>query len=422
MQRDIIKQDGKHSNAKYALAAFLAVVIFVIIYKYSLNMLKDESINDTFEHTMHAQNIYLDRLWNSWLKRPYLFWHLCVKACIKFFEMPVKEASSFTCSMFSVFGFYTLFHLIDRTASKLARRDMGMIAACTAAMLGLVQPMYVYWFNTYQYEGQFTINPIFNPTHMAVKPIGMLCFMLAMDLIRCYKGEEQLFFPGIRSIKWLYLLFSILLLLSAFTKPTFMYMLLPAGVIYLLIELITITRNEKKNYERLWGFTWRTALSSVPAILYLLLEYTAFYYWGGTNEDAQVAIYPFLTAWHLYSPNVPKSWLLSMSFPFWIVLTNWRYFLHSIEGRFATIGYAVGTLEFCFIVETGAKLGHMNFAWPMQSGMLLIWAASAVRLVYLSGSDETGCWNKIVVSIGWILLSIHLFSGLYYINPYMYII
>lgn len=415
-------QNNKQSNVKYALAAFLSVLVFVILYKYSLNQLKSDVLNDLTEHTLHAQNMYLSNLWEAWLKRPYLLWHLCVKGCIKFLEMPVTEASAFVCAASAVFTYFVSFFLLDRTASRLAQRDTGIAAACVAAMLSLVQPLYVYWFNSYQYEGQFSINPIFNPTHMAVKPLGLLCFMFAVDLIRCYKGEEKLYFPGICSSRWLYMLFAAVLLLSAFAKPTFMYMLLPAGALYLLVDWILTILHKGKGRKELWGFCWRMTLASVPALVYLAFEYAAFYFWGGTNSDAHIAIYPFLTAWHIYSPNVPKSLILSMAFPLWIVLTNWKYFLYSVEGRFSVIGYIVGTLEFSFIVETGYKLSHLNFAWPMLSGMLLIWVVSAACLIYQSFSCGGGRWNRITVIVGWLFLSIHLFSGLYYINPYMYII
>lgn len=86
------------SRVKYALASFIGIVVFVIIYKYSLNLLGSTGLNDLREHTAHAENIYLNTLAQSWLQRPYLFWHLCVKGCIKFLGMPTIEASAFTCA------------------------------------------------------------------------------------------------------------------------------------------------------------------------------------------------------------------------------------------------------------------------------------------------------------------------------------
>ena len=414
--------ERKNDQIKYAVAAFAAVIIFAITYKYTLNSLYEEGINDLKEHTWHAESIYLDRLWNAWLKRPYLFWHLCVKCCIKFFKMPVDASSACVHGVFAGVNCLISFFLLDKTSSRLTGKDLGILSALVAGVLGFVMAMYVPWFNTYQYEGQFTINPIFNPTHMAVKPIGLICFMLAVDLILAYKGKERLYFEGIKSVRVLYVLFAFFLLLSAFTKPTFMYMFLPAGVIYLLIDLVQALWERDGTWKKVWSFMWRIACASLPAIIYLLFEYAAFYLWGGTNDDASVAIYPFLTAWHIYSPDVPRSIRLSMAFPLWMGFTNLKYFCKSVEGRLALIGYMTGTMEFSFFVETGFKLGHLNFSWPMQSGMLLLWVICAARLIALTAYPTAHKRSTVIVLGGWILLFVHFISGLYYINPYAYII
>lgn len=412
----------KKSQVKYAIAAFSAVMLFAITYKYALNQLYLDGISDLKEHTWHAESIYLDRLWTAWLKRPYLFWHLCVKGCIKFFKMPVEAASAFTHGFFAGLSCLVTFYLLDRTGEKLTGKDVGVPAALAAGVLGIVNALYVPWFNPYQDLGQFSINPIHNPTHVAVKPVGLICFMLAVDLILSYKGEEKLYFDKIKKNRWLFVLFSTSLLLSAFTKPTFMYMLLPAGVLYLLIDLGVALVRKDGSWKKVWGFMWRITCACIPALLYLLLEYMAFYFWGGTNEDAQLAIYPFLTAWHLFSPNVPRSIRLAMAFPIWMVLTNFKYFFKSVEGRLSLIGYAAGTLEFAFFVETGDKLTHMNFAWQMMSGMLLLWVISTARLIGLTAKPSEHRGNAVVILVGWILLLIHFISGLYFINPGAYII
>lgn len=415
-------EQNQRNQIKYAVAALMAVLIFVIMYKYTLNMLSTDRLNDLWEHTLHAENIYMDRLLPAWLKRPYLFWHLCVKSCIKFFKMPVKDAAACTHGFFAGLNCLVTFYLLDRTGERLTGKDIGVPAALMAGILGFVEPLYVPWFNAYQYEGQFSINPIFNPTHMAVKPFGLICFMLAVDLILAYQGKEKLYFVNNRKNLRLYIAFSVFLLLSAFAKPTFFYMLLPAGAVYLLIDLGFALKRKDGSAKKVWGFMWRVACASIPALLYLLLEYSAFYFWGGTNEDASVAIYPFLTAWHIYSPDVPRSLRLSMAFPIWMVVTNLKYFIKTEEGRLSFLGYAMGTTEFCFVVETGDKLGHLNFSWPMMSGMLLLWVICGARLIALTVTPATHKRNSIVVLGGWLLLLLHLFSGLYYINPYAYLI
>lgn len=412
----------KKSLTKYAVVAFVAVMIFGLVYKYTLNQLHVNGITDTKEHAWIAEAIYLDRLREAWLKIPYLFWHLCVKGCIKFFLMPVDAAAAFTNGFLAGLTCLLTFYMLDRTGEKFAGKDVGIPAALAAGVLGIVNALYVPWFNQYQYIGQFSINPIGNPTHMAVKPFGLICFMLAVDLILNYKGQEAIYFSNIKKPHWLYILFSIFLFLSTFTKPTFMYMLLPTGVVYLLIDLGFALARRDGSWKKVWGFMWRIFCTCIPSILYLLIEYITFYYWNNVNTDSKVAIYPFLTAWHRFSPNVPRSIRLAMAFPLWMVLTNLKYFFKSVEGRLALIGYAIGTLEFSFFVETGHRLEHLNFAWPMMSGMLLLWVVSTAKLIGITANPSEHRWNSVVVLVGWILLIVHFISGLYYINPGAYII
>jgi hypothetical protein len=416
------KNVQKINMAKYALAAFFAVTLFVITYKYTLNEMIADGVKDMKDHAVHASNLSLNTLWESWLHRPYLMWHIGVKGFIDFFNFPLKEAAACTCACFSVFCYYVTFVILRRVADRISGKDTGLMSACMAAALGLVMPMYIYWYNTYQYEGQFTINPFFNPTHMAVKPFGLLLFILGIDLILRYLGEPLLFGTSRWYNKSLYALYGAALLLSAFTKPTFMYMLLPTGGLYLLIDLAAALLRKDQSAKKVWSFMWHLALSCIPALLYLLLEYFAFYFWGGTNSDAKIVIGKFLTAWHIYSPNVPKSILLAMAFPLWMVVTNFRYFMQSVEGRFSIIGYGVGTLEFSFFMETGDKLGHLNFSWCMMSGMLLLWVIAGAKLIALTAAGQDTKWHAMKVTIAWILLIVHVYSGTYYINPYQYII
>ena len=125
----------KKSQLKYTVAAFVSVTLFSIVYKNSLNQLNAGGLGDLVSHTAHAQSIYLDRLWAAWLKRPYLFWHLCVKACIKFFKMPVDASSAFVQGFFAGLCCLVTFYLLDHTIEKLTGKDAGILAALAAGVL-----------------------------------------------------------------------------------------------------------------------------------------------------------------------------------------------------------------------------------------------------------------------------------------------
>ena len=243
-----------------------------------------------------------------------------------------------------------------------------------------------------------------------------------MDLLLIYRGEDPVFFRGLRTRKWLYALFGAALFVSALAKPTFMFMLLPAGVIWLLIDLVRALLKKDGSWKKVWSFMWRIGCASIPAVVYLLLSYAAFYLWGGTNSDSKVAIYPPFTVWKIFSPNIFKSWVFSMTFPIWMVITNPKYFWKSVESRLAMLGYLVGFTEYAFLVETGSKLEYCSFAWEMTSGMLLVWVVAAAKLVEVTYDTKQSVWRNLSVLGGWALLMLALFNGTYYINPFNYII
>lgn len=409
------------NRVKYAVASALSAIVFVIMYKYALNELTGE-LTDMWDHLCEAQVIYRTSIIEHWVKKPYMLWHLCVIASEEYLVMPWVDAAAFVHAGFSAMICLVTFFAIDRLTEKKLKKSAGTAAAFASFLLSFVMPLYVKWFNHYHYEGQYGINAFFNPTHTAAKPFGLLAFMLAVDLILLYREKETCFFKSVRSRKWLYVFFGIALFVSVLAKPTFMFMFLPAGVVYLCIELISALVRKDGSYKKVWSFMWRIGCASIPAAVYLLLSYAAFYLWGGTNSDSKVAIYPPFTVWSIFSPNIFKSWVFSMTFPIWMVIANPKYLVKSVEGRLALIGYLIGTLEYAFFVETGSKLEYCSFAWEMTSGMLLVWVVLAAKLVELTYDTKQSMWRNIVVLVGWGLLALLFFNGTYYINPFNYII
>ncbi|MDE7045335.1 MAG: hypothetical protein K2O97_10065, partial [Acetatifactor sp.] len=324
--------------------------------------------------------------------------------------------------IFSVLNCLVTFFVVDRIAEKAGKSGSGVPAAVVSGLLSFSMPWYVKWFNSYHYEGQYGINAFFNPTHVAVKPFGLLAFLYAVDLILLYRGRDTVFCRGEKSKKYLYALFGVSLFVSVFAKPTFLFMLLPAGVILLCADMVKALLKKDGSWKKVWSFMWKIGCVSIPSVVYLAISYAAFYLWGGTNSDSKVAVYPMFTAWSIFSPNIFKSWVFSMVFPIWMVVTGPKYFVKNVEGQLALTGYLVGTIEYAFLVETGSKLAYCSFAWEMISGMLLVWVVAAAKLVMLTHDTEQSAWKNIVVLVGWGLLVIHLFCGFYYINPFNYII
>ena len=239
-------------NSKYIVVAFMSVILFVITYKYTLNLVKFNGINDMREHMWHAESIYSNNFFEKWLERPYFLWHILVKASALYLGMPMIEATSFVCGVMSAFTCLVTFFVLERFAMEKAKCFAGNAAACAA------------------------------------------------------------------------------------------------GGLLVLIEWIQDIILKKADHKKTLIFIRNLILSSIPAMIYLLSEYTAYYVLDTMNDDAGIGIYSAFYVWDDFTTNIPISILLAMAFPLYMVLTNLKYFLKEVEGKLALLAYVVGTLELSF--------------------------------------------------------------------------
>lgn len=160
------------------MAAVLSVVVFVILYKYALNEFKEDDIVDLREHLWQAGDIYLTNIADIWVKKPYMLWHICVKAGVKYLKMPLEEAGAFVHGGFCALNCLITFFAVDRLAERFTKGASGVTAAVVSGMLSFSMPLYMKWFNTYHYEGQYAINAFFNPPIMRQSPLDCWHFSL----------------------------------------------------------------------------------------------------------------------------------------------------------------------------------------------------------------------------------------------------
>lgn len=125
-----------------------------------------------------------------------------------------------------------------------------------------------------------------------------------------------------------------------------------------------------------------------------------------------VIITDWLEVWKLFSDNVFLSVLLGMAFPIYILLLDIRFFIKSTAGRLALIGYSVAFLEAAVLGESGNRLSHGNFMWPLMSSMLLLWLVALLHLMVMEHAEEYTGLRKGLLLFGWFLFFCHVFCGL----------
>ena len=411
-------------------AGALGVLVFVVYYKIAYAFCMSAGPEDMKAHAEFAQNFYLnpEEFFKTWLKVPHMLWHLIVKTLESRLGLPLWDAASFTFAIFGLFAFGVMTWFLFCMLRSHTGQKRLTFAALGGFALSFVGPLIMAWFSD-GYLGAFTPNPLHNPTHIASKGFGMLAMMAGIDVIRGYRKEAPVFFR-----KHPYLSFSLFSLMSVLAKPTFLYMLLPAGVLLILMDLIgaiagprrmtgsTKDQGSKKAQNKgqqecrqkllaVWGAAWRLALASLPACAYILTEYVALFFWG-TEQGTSVVITKPLEVWHFYTLDVPTSILLGMLFPIWMLLTNLGYFYKSAEGRLSVLGYAFGVLEFSILAESGSRKDAGNFSWCMMAGMTIFYAVAVYRLMLSTLQEKTRKAHSAYLVVSWFLLFLHVYSGL----------
>ncbi|MCR5500089.1 MAG: hypothetical protein K6F31_06825 [Acetatifactor sp.] len=417
----------------------LGSLVFILYYKIAYGFCISDSLQDMKAHAIFAQNFYLkpQNFWEAWLKVPHMLWHLVVKTLESRLHFPLWNAASFTFALFGLFAFFVMTWFLYGLLKGHTGQKRLAYASLGAAALSFVGPYVCEWLTFDAYLGAFSPNPLHNPTHIASKGFGMLAMMAGIDVIRKYKRLSPLYFK-----KGVYVWFAISALLSVIAKPTFMYMLMPAGVVILLIDLISAINaclvegskeegqngKEKKQLAKrqvearsrlsaVWGGAWKLALATLPACAYVLTEYVALFYYG-TEKGSGVVLTKPLEVWHFYIADVKVAILLGMCFPLWMLLTNLGYFTKSAEGKLSLMGYAFGVLEFSILAESGSRKDAGNFAWCMMAGMTVFFAVAVYRLMLVSLQQRTGKAKTAYLIFSWFLLALHVYSCLSYFEVF----
>ena len=406
-------------NNTAIVAVFSALLVF-ITYFISINELRNE-VSDFSGHVY----TYIPLLKGSqgvdgWMAVPYFMWHLSVIALEEFTPIPLEASAALVSCFFAMFGFYVLYWMFDKVAAYYELECGAVQKGFFAFALSMVQPLFMYWFDTTsQYLGQFSINPMHNPTHMCVKPFSLLCLCFAYDILeKVHNPQHKGMFVDIRkSTKKASMLLAVTLLLSCMAKPTFAEMFIPAVGFIMLYEWLKRVIAKDDTAKEYFHKCLNMLLISVPALAYILLQFLAYFIWGGSygGEGAGLVITKWMQVWRMYTENVAVSMVLGMGFPFFVVLINGVYFVKDNLGRIALVGYMVGVLECALLGEGGGKITHGDFLWPMMSGMTLLWVVAGLRFMVLEERQNKTKAQQVCNHAAWWLLLLYVLFGVIYI-------
>lgn len=413
----------KKSTQRHALTPILMVVLMYITYFYVMTEIR--GIGDYRDHVyVYPALLSWQSLLSGWSTIPHCLWHLLVKlvACIP--AVPIEAAGAYVSAALSGATYLLIAYLLTCVFNHFAKETESgkrntIVASILSFCLCIIEPIGIYWFSAEnQYLGQFSLNPMHNPTHMCTKPFAVLCFMLAVDLLGLLKDSSYkgIFFDTEKGAKRLFVLLSVSLFFSAVAKPTFAEMFIPTVAILMLIEWIErlVKKDDAKPYfiSCLWML-----LAAAPAILYGLLSTIGYFLFGGSYgvSETHLVVTGFMESWKLLSDNIIASILLSMGFPLLMIWLDAKYYVTSTFGRIGVLGYVIGMLESSLLGES-TKLSQGNMMWPMMSGMLLLWIVCSARLVVLERNKQSlSKFVNVMLQIAWGLFTLYVLSGTFYL-------
>lgn len=405
------------------VAIFLSILLAYLTYLVVLSELP-QTLSDYNGHTYVYLPMFTKESWiQGWKTVPYCMWHLSVLGLNHILHIPLEVSAAYVSCFFSLLSYYVIYWAVCKITAHVGSRESATKAGMIAFGLCVTQALYFYWLDAGgRFLGSYSMNPIHNPTHMTVRAFSVLCFCLVYDIWGKQKDDsyQGVFFAVERGLKKYYILLAFLLLLSTMAKPTFAEMFIPAVAFCMLGEWMKRIRSKNGSASGYFRHCLYTLLCAVPSLLYILLQFLAYFIWGGSyGADGSLMITKWLEVWSMYSENVVLSIALGMAFPLFIFLIDVRFFLKNDMGRLALVGYGVGFLEAALLGEGGGKLSHADFLWPMMSGMLLMWVASTMHLLVLERTQADTKGKRLLLNIAWALFCIHVLCGLVYMKSMM---
>ena len=410
----------KEKSDLLILSAFGALLAY-ITYAYVLSSFRNGS--DYSSHTYVFIPLYTKETWiNGWMTVPYCIWHLTTILFHKLFLIPVENAAAYAGCIYTLFSYFMMYWIFRRITEAAGCKDSCVRSSLLSFCMCIIQSLYFPWLDAGgRYMGVYSMNPIHNPTYICMKGFSLICFCLVCDIWGKQKDENYrgIFFRVENGLKRYYIYLTVMLFLSVLAKPTFAEMFIPAVAFLMLGELIKRLVKKDGSAPLYFRHCLITLCCAIPSLLYILLQFLAYFTWNGNYGNSSLLVTKWFEVWHMYSQNVGLSIGLGLAFPLFMLLINGKYFIKSDMGRLALVGYCISLLEAALLGESGSKLEHGNFLWPMMSGMLFMFLVSVMRLLVLERQQADTKIRRVLISAAWFLFCLHVICGALYIQEEM---
>ncbi len=294
-----------------------------------------------------------------------------------------------------------IFDIIYRIAVYFHKDNYSLISLLIVSLsLLFVTPIYLSFFNTNLYLGQWGPNTWHSPTIFMIKPFSLICLFF---MVKINQGNEWYNKPVIL------LLFSLFMALSAFAKPSFIISFAPATGIFLLMY-----------YWKNFKLYFKIFILFLPTLAVLIYQYIATY----SNDIISTAdmkdeiIFTFFGVMKYYTPNVVISLILAIAFPFFLFIIDLK---NCIKNQYLMISWFNVIISFAlasFLAEK-FKFGQAAFVFGYIISLFLLFVFSVFHFLKLLKSKSMIKWKNAKIIFLVLIYFLHLYSGIFYFFRYL---
>lgn len=247
------------------------------------------------------------------------------------------------------------------------------------------------------------------PKYAWHSPTEMAMVLFAIIALQVFVKTYDSYFEEIPLKRWLGL--AVLLFLSAWAKPNFIFAFAPVLAVLLIADLIR--RREYKFIHRLRRVILLGSSILPAGIFILVLNHIEF---SGSEEGEGIEIRVGYFLRNMEHPEIAI--FFSLAFALLVFIVNFRK-IRDVAYQAAAGVFLAGTAEYLILVEGGKRINHGNFGWGRQVGEYLLFAFAIVMYMKNLHDKEfmadRPALRRIYLCAGGLLLAAHVISQLYYV-------
>lgn len=324
----------------------------------------------------------------------YPIWHVMVFLPFHFLNTILNADVALSISitlidwLFLISTLIVIYHILKKTVISVS----PIILYTLSILLLLVGPLDGSSIYGSYYLGAYTGNPWHSPTYIAVRPIALLTISYYIELLSIETKDLMAYIKA-----------TLLLLLSAFLKPSFYQVFLPGLVIYCIVQFIM------KPTKQSFISYFYIALTCLPVGAIALFQLFAL---PSSAQESSIGV-GFLYVWKAFTSNWVLSLLYSIAFPLaccllMLIKRHW-----STASSIVFLTFLSAMLQYMFFYIKAFPYSA-DFSWGFDLAIFFAFVFSLQELLQMLQSISTRKTCLLLYITYGCILTAHLYFGIRY--------